>query len=119
MYLMAHVLMAHASTDYNMVWIYYYVDVLLYCTCSNVTEQAENTFSPQPSIIMRKAGEGEVKDMFLVIQRKPFPTKLEPKKVMAALFASFTVFNVHYPDGCTNFFSLVEVLFLNKKIPPR
>jgi len=60
-----------------------------------------------------------VKDAFLVIQRKPFVTKLNPKQVIAALFAAFFVFNVHYTEGCTTFFNLLEVLFLDKKVPPR
>ena len=75
--------------------------------------------SPQPSIIVRKDGETDVKDAFLVVQREPFPTKIDPKKVIAVLFSAFTVFNVNYTDGCTNFLNLLEVLFLNKKIPPR
>ena len=34
-------------------------------------------------------------------------------------FCIIFVFNVHYPEGCCNFFSLLEVFFLDKKIPPR
>ena len=48
----------------------------------------------------------------------PF-TKVPVQDILLVLFASFFVFSVHYPEGCCNFYSLLEVLFLNKKIPPR
>ena len=32
--------------------------------------------------------------------------KVEIKQALAVLFASFYVFNVHYPAGCSNFYLL-------------
>ena len=61
---------------------------------ANVKTTAESAFSPQPSIIVRATPERKIKDAFLVIQRAPFAATVQPK-----LFT----FNVHYPDGCTNF----------------
>ena len=36
------------------------------------------------------------KDAFLVIEKAAFPTKVSPKDIIAVLFSSFFVFNVHY-----------------------
>ena len=79
---------------------------------------ARDVPSPQPCIIVR-GSDGKIKDAFLVIERAPLFTKVPVQDILLVLFASFFVFNVHYPEGCCNFYSLLEVLFLNKKIPPR
>lgn len=66
-----------------------------------------------------RASDGKVKDSFLVIERTPFINKVLAKDILLVLLSSFFAFNVHYPEDCCNFYSLLEVLFLNKKIPPR
>ena len=81
-------------------------------------DTARNVPSPQPCIIVR-ASDGKVKDSFLVIERTPLINKVLAKDILLVLLSSFFAFNVHYPEGCCNFYSLLEVLFLNKKIPPR
>ena len=85
---------------------------------ANVQTVAREAVSPQPSIITRVRN-GHVKDAFLVIEKAAFPTKVSPKDIIAVLFSSFFVFNVHYPPGCSNFYTMLEVLFLNKKVPAR
>ena len=42
--------------------------------------------------------------------------KVEIKQALAVLFASFYVFNVHYPAGCSNFYLLLESLLFKKKL---
>ena len=75
--------------------------------------------SPQPCIVAR-ASDGNVKDAFLVIERSPLIKKISVLKSCSLVqFSSYYAFNVHYPDGCCNFFTLLEVLFLNRKVPPR
>ena len=75
--------------------------------------------SPQPCIVAR-ASDGNVKDAFLVIERSPLIKKISVvKSCLLVLFSSYYAFNVHYPHGCCNFFTLLEVLFLNRKVPPR
>ena len=72
-----------------------------------------------PSCIIVRENDGMVKDVYLVIERAPLINKVPIKDMLLVLFASFFVFDVHYPEGCCNFYSLLEVLFLDKKIPPR
>lgn len=73
--------------------------------------------SPQPCIVAR-ASDGNVKDAFLVIERSPLIKKISVvKSSLLVLFSSYYAFNVHYPHG--NFFTLLEVLFLNRKVPSR
>ena len=36
-----------------------------------------------------------------------------------ALICALYVFNLHYTDGCANFYPLFEVLFLGRKVPPK
>ena len=75
--------------------------------------------SPQPCTVAR-ASDGNVKDAFLVIERSPLIRKVpDTKSCLLVLFSSYYAFNVHYPDGCCNFFTLLEVLFLDRKVPPR
>ena len=85
---------------------------------ADVKAVARGVPSPQPCIIVRES-DGEIKDAFLVIEHAPLINKVKVQDILLVLFASFFVFNVHYPEGCCNFFSLLEVFFLDKKIPPR
>ena len=55
--------------------------------------------------------------MFLVIEKKL--CKVPFCEAPLALLCAFYVFNLHYTDGCTNFYTLFEVLFLGKKVPPK
>ena len=49
----------------------------------------------------------------------PYSPKCQSRTFSEYYLHHFFVFNVHYPEGCCNFYSLLKVLFLNKKIPPR
>lgn len=71
----------------------------------------------QPCLIARVNKE-MVKDCFLIIE-KHVVCKLGVDSAIFVLFASFYVFNLHYSPGCTNFYLLLESLFLQKKIPGR
>ena len=71
-------------------------------------DTARNDPSPQPCIVVH-ASDGKVKDSFLVIERTPFINKVLAKDILLVLLSSFFAFNVHYPEGCCKFYSLLEV----------
>ena len=67
---------------------------------------------PQPCIVAQ-VSDGNIKDAFLVIERSPLLLGkfLTPKATYWFCFP----FNVHYPDGCCNFFTLLEVATVLKQ----
>lgn len=67
---------------------------------------------------MRKNDSGQIKDVFLVIEKLVI-NKVEVNTAILVLFSSFFVFNVNYPPGCSNFYTLLECIFLNKQIQGR
>ena len=81
---------------------------------ADVKREATNVPTTQPCIIVRQ-GDGLVKDSFLIMEKKVMG-KVEIKQALAVLFASFYVFNVHYPAGCSNFYLLLESLLFKKKL---
>ena len=72
---------------------------------------------PQPVIIIRGTCT-EPKDAYLVCEKLVL-SKFSPADVPLMLFATYYVFNMHYCSGCTNFFTFLEVLFLNVAPPKR
>ena len=71
----------------------------------------------QPCLIVRSE-DGTVKDCSLIIEKKVI-CKVDIDDAIFTLFSSFYVFNVTYPIGCFNFYSLFEHFFLKKKIVGR
>ena len=69
----------------------------------------------QPCVVVRGSFE-DVNDAFLVIEWRIL-CRVPPTEVPLALLAGFYTFNMHYPQGCTNFYTFFECLFLGKKIP--
>lgn len=67
-----------------------------------------NMPSPQPCLIV-KNDKGRAKDCYLVIE-KTVIAKVEAADAVVILFASFFVFNVHYPHGCTNLYTVMEAV---------
>ena len=80
---------------------------------SYVEEVCKGVPSPQPCLLVRE------EDWFLVIERKIIFKIVKPEKAVSVLFASFFVLNTHYPDGCDNFYSILEHFFFNKAINRR
>lgn len=50
---------------------------------------------------------------------KKILTKVKVEQSLLILFATFYIFNVHYPNGCDNFYFLLEIVFLKKKLVGR
>lgn len=65
-----------------------------------------------------RCNDGDVKDCYLAIE-KQIICKVEIRHAVFILFASFYVFNVNYPDGCSNVYLLLELLFFKKKVVGR
>lgn len=40
--------------------------------------------------------------------------KVDVEDAVIVLFASFFVFNLHYPHGCTNLYTIIEAILLDK-----
>jgi len=79
-------------------------------------EVLANIPTTQPCIILKgKLGKG-IKEASLVVQ-KQIITKFEPKNIVTVLLSAYYVYHMHYPDGCSNFYTTLEVLLLNQKKP--
>ena len=71
----------------------------------------------QPLVILRETPT-KVKDAHLVCEKMVL-TKVVPQDLPIILFAAYYVFNMQYCSGCTNFFTFLEVIFLNATPPKR
>ena len=71
----------------------------------------------QPCVIMKGTlGEG-IKEASLVVQNQIITT-FEPRNSVTVLMSAFCAYNMHYPDGCFDFYTALEVLFLRQRYPP-
>ena len=59
-------------------------------------------------------GEG-IKEAALFVNKKIITT-FEPKNILIVLLSAYYSYNMHYTDGCVNFYTVLEVLFLKQKI---
>ncbi len=74
---------------------------------------AEEVPTTQPCVVIKEVT-GSVCDAYLVLE-KQIVCKLPPDELPLGLLAAFYVFNVHYPDGCSNLYSFFESALLQKK----
>ncbi len=74
---------------------------------------AEEVPTSQPRVVVKKVI-GSVCDAYLVLE-KQIVCKLPPDELPPAILAVLYVFNVHYPDGCSNLYSFFESALLQKK----
>ena len=79
--------------------------------------EASQVPTTQPCVIVR-AFSDKVKDVFLLFEKK-IMGKISVEQGMLALFASFYALNVHFPNGCSNFYLLLECLTFSRKVPGR
>ena len=63
----------------------------------------------QPCLIVR-GGDGNVKDCFLIVEKKVL-SKCSARLAPLALLGAFYAFNMHYTEGCANFYTLLEIFF--------
>jgi len=62
-------------------------------------------------------GEG-IREASLVVQNQIITT-FEPKNIVTILLSAFCAYNLHYTDGCVDFYTALEVLFLNQRYSQR
>ena len=79
--------------------------------------EAKNQVHPQPVIIVR-GEKNRIKDAFIVTESHLL-CKVPVLELPFLLLATFYIFNMQYPSGCTNFYSFLEFFFLGIEPPKR
>ena len=79
---------------------------------SDIEEISNGVPSTQPCLIVQG------QHWYLVFKKNLFQIG-EIKKAVAVLFATFFALNTHYPTGCDNFYTILELFFLNKALTTR
>lgn len=62
-------------------------------------------------------GQG-IQETVLVVDNQEITT-FNPTNIALVLLSAFYAYNMHYTEGCTNFYSALETLFLRRKKPAR
>ncbi len=83
----------------------------------SLKDAVQDVPTAQPCIIIR-GSLGKVKDAVLVVERK-IVSSFPPNETPLVLVGAFYAFNMHYTEGCKNFYSFLEVVFFKCKLPPR
>ena len=52
----------------------------------------------------------------LMIEKKVVVESIPAKQALLVLLSSFYTFNMHYTEGCVNFYKALEVIFLKGKL---
>ena len=60
-----------------------------------------------------------INEVYLVVERQILCAVAKGTQAVAALFASFFVFNISYPIGTTSLFQFLETVFLKAKVPKK
>ena len=79
---------------------------------------AEEVPTSQPCAVVAIKDLSDVKDAFLVIEKKVI-CRIPHTDLPLALLAAFYAFNMHYPEGCNNIYSFFEAALLGKRHPGR
>ena len=69
-------------------------------------------------MIIRGDLEKEIEQAVLIAEKQIICT-FDPRDIALVLLSAFYVFNIHYTEGCTNFYSALEAMLLKQKPPPR
>ena len=83
---------------------------------ANMKKAAEEVPTSQPRVVVTVGEQSDMKDAFLVIEKKTI-CGIPDTDLLLALLAAFYTFNMHYPEGCNNIYSLFEAALLGKKHP--
>ena len=75
-------------------------------------QQQEFPATPQPCLLLHHMN-GKIQDCYLLLERKVL-YKVEVNSAIIVLFCPFFfAFNIHYPTGCSNFYTLLKYVLLN------
>ena len=80
-------------------------------------DAVEGVPTAQPCIVV-KGTLNAIKDTVLVVERKAVTT-FPPTDTPLVLLGAFYAYNMHYTEGCKNFYSFLEVVFLKCKKPTK
>ena len=80
----------------------------------NIQQTAANVPTKQPCLIASHS-KGMLDSCFLVIEKHLISKIKNTEESVVVLPAVFYVFNVHYPMGCTNVYTILEQLLLDKQ----
>ena len=76
---------------------------------------AEEVPTSQPCGVVAVQDHSDVKDAFLVIEKKII-CKIPHADLPLALLAAFYVFNMHYPEGCNNIYFFLRLHSWGRRI---
>ena len=100
--------------------LYYYNFLCTLQEDESVQEILDDIVINQPCCIVKMNAEGRITDgQAVLIAEKSVLCKFNVQEVPMVLLSAFYVFNIHYPEGCSNFYSALEAILLQQKIPPR
>lgn len=80
-------------------------------------DAVEGVPTAQPCIVVRGTLNA-IKDTVLVVERKAVTT-FPPTDAPLVLLGAFYAYNMHYTEGCKNFYSFFEVVFLKCQKPAK
>lgn len=80
-------------------------------------EAASKVPTPQPCVVLQGSF-GQVQRAVLVVEKK-LVAPFSPKDTPLVLISTFFAFNMHYTEGCTNYFTFFEVIFFKCKKPAK
>ena len=86
----------------------------------SVKEVLQQLPTAQPCVVVR-GGFTAIKEAILVVEKDiitTFPPP-PPKELPLMLLSAFYAYNMHYPEGCKNLYSFLEVVLLNRKKPSK
>ena len=78
--------------------------------CTNVTNIAAECTNMAPYIMIIGTWQ-QARQAFLVVD-KQVVMDVDIKDIPIVLMSAFFVYNIHYPSGCSNFYSFMEVFTL-------
>ena len=78
--------------------------------CTNVTDVAMENSNLAPYVLIIGNWE-EASQAFLVVDKQVI-TEMKIQDVPFVLMSAFFVYNIHYPSGCSNFYTFMEVFTL-------
>ena len=83
---------------------------------ADLTAEA-NQMDTKQCYLLATGSATHIVDVHLVIERQVLCTVDKATHAVAALFASFYVFNTNFPIGSCTLFQFLEFLFLKAKVP--
>ena len=95
----------------------YYTDSDFFYVQESISDYIGQVPTAQPCIAV-KGSFAAIQQAVLVVERQ-IVAPVDPKRGPLVLIAAFYAYNMHYPFGCKNFYTFLEVAFLKVKKPAK